>query len=215
MRKDKLTKRIIVVAIGLLFCGIGIGLTIFANLGVDPASVFQQGIAKVFGISYGTASAAMNIVLISIMFFANRKSLNIATLMAIFMIGYTADFVSTAFKSIFFEASMLARVILLVLGCAIMSLGVATYISPELGVGAVDLVSETISSRTKIAYRWVRISCDVIFLVVGYFLGGNVGVGTVVVALFTGPLVQFFRPIVYKITGFGPEVESKKGGKND
>ena len=47
-------------------------------------------------------------------------------------------------------------------------------------------------------FRWVRVICDVVFVLLGYLLGGTVGVGTVVSMLLTGPLVQFWLPITKK-----------------
>ncbi len=81
-----------------------------------------------------------------------------------------------------------------------MAIGIATYIGADLGVGAIDLVSEIISNKLKLSYRVIRVVCDITFVVVGYLLGGTVGVGTVVAAFMIGPAVQFVRPHVYKVT---------------
>ena len=71
--------------------------------------------------------------------------------------------------------------------------------SDLLGVGAIDLISEIISQKSHIQYRIVRIVGDISFVVIGYFLGGVVGVGTLVAAFLTGPTVQFVRPTVHRI----------------
>ena len=80
-----------------------------------------------------------------------------------------------------------------------MSCGIATYIKADLGVGAIDLISEIISRKTKVQYRLVRVIGDTAFVVIGYILRGTVGVGTVVAAFLTGPTVQLVRPSIERI----------------
>ena len=80
-----------------------------------------------------------------------------------------------------------------------MSCGIATYIKADLGVGAIDLISEIISRKSKMQYRLVRVIGDVAFVVIGFLLGGTVGVGTVVAAFLTGPTVQLVRPGIEKV----------------
>ena len=83
-----------------------------------------------------------------------------------------------------------------------MSIGIALYIKADLGVGAVDAVSELITDKSKIEYQKVRICADVSFLLIGYFIGGSLGIGTVIVTFLTGPSVQRIRPVLDKIISF-------------
>ncbi len=201
MKKDHLLRRIFVAIVGLMICGIGVGIFLYSQLGVDPASVLELGLGNVFNISYGTASALTNVIILVIVFFVDKSYLNISTLLAIFGIGYTADVMSFILDSVITgELHLLVRIIMILVGCVIMGIGIATYIRADLGVGAIDLVSEIISDKTKFPYRIVRIVGDVTFVVVGYLLGGTVGIGTLVAAFLTGPVVQFVRPYVYKVT---------------
>lgn len=200
MKKDHLIRRIIVAIAGLMISGVGVGIFLYSQLGVDPASVLEQGLGNVFNISYGTASALTNVIILAIVLFVDKSYLNISSLLAIFGIGYTADLMSFILDSVITgELHLLVRIIMILVGCVIMGIGIATYIRADLGVGAIDLVSEIISNKTKFPYRIVRIVGDVTFVVVGYLLGGTVGVGTLVAAFLTGPVVQFVRPYVYKV----------------
>ena len=91
--KEHLVKRTIVSLIGLIFCGIGVALFLYSGWGVDPASVFELGVANVVHISYGTASALINVIILAIVFVIDKSYINISSVIAIFGIGYTADFV--------------------------------------------------------------------------------------------------------------------------
>lgn len=196
-----LGRKLIVSMTGLIICGIGVGIFLYSSLGVDPASVFELGIANVCGISYGTSAALINVVILLIVFMIDKSYINISSLLAIFGIGYTADYMNQLLGMFLKEElSVVIRLIMIFIGLIIMSTGIAVYIRAELGVGAIDLVSEIISSKLHVSYRLVRVTADVSFVAVGFVLGGTVGVGTVIAAFLTGPVVQFVRPYVYKIT---------------
>lgn len=201
LRIEKLPQRILLAAFGLMVSGIGVGIFLYANLGVDPASVFQLGLAKVFSIRYGTASAFMNVVILAVVFVIDRKYINIASFLAIFLIGYTADYTNIMITTLLGnQLPLMIRGIMMLIGCVIMASGIPLYIQADLGVGAVDMISEIISNRTKIAYRIVRITGDGLFVVLGFLMGGTVGIGTVVAVFMTGPIVQKLRPILTKYT---------------
>ena len=198
--KNQIWKRILTSLVGLILCGVGVSMFLYSGMGVDPASVFELGIAKVCGISYGTSSALINVVILLIVFFIDKSYINISSLIAIFGIGYTADFVRKILGILIQgEPNLILKLVLILIGLFIMSCGIATYIKAELGVGAIDLISEIISRKSKVQYRVVRVIGDVAFVVIGFLLGGTVGVGTVVAAFLTGPTVQLVRPGIEKV----------------
>lgn len=198
--KNQIWKRILTSLVGLILCGVGVSMFLYSGMGVDPASVFELGIAKVFGISYGTSSALINVAILLIVFFIDKSYINISSLIAIFGIGYTADFVRKILGILIQgEPKLILKLALILIGLFIMSCGIATYIKADLGVGAIDLISEIISRKSKMQYRLVRVIGDVAFVVIGFLLGGTVGVGTVVAAFLTGPTVQLVRPGIEKV----------------
>jgi len=198
--KNQMWKRILISLVGLILCGIGVAMFLYSGMGVDPASVFELGIGRVSGISYGTSSALINVIILLIVFFIDKSFINISSVIAIFGIGYTADFVRKILTILVQgEIHLFLKLVLILVGLFIMSCGIATYIKADLGVGAIDLISEIISRKTKVQYRLVRVIGDTAFVVIGYFLGGTVGVGTVVAAFLTGPTVQLVRPGIERI----------------
>ncbi|MDD2971295.1 MAG: DUF6198 family protein [Lachnospiraceae bacterium] len=201
MRKKNLLRQIVLAIIGLMISGVGVGIFLYSQLGVDPASVLELGFGNILHVSYGTASALTNVIILIIVFIVDKSYINLSSLLAIFGIGYTADFVSFVMDTLIKgELNLFIRIVMILIGCLIMAVGIATYIRAELGVGAIDMVSEVISDKLKFSYRIVRVTCDISFVVVGFALGGVVGVGTIVAAFMTGPAVQFVRPYVYKVT---------------
>lgn len=201
LKTKGLARKLVVSMTGLIICGIGVGIFLYSSLGVDPASVFELGIANVCRISYGTSAALINVVILVIVFVLDKSYINLSSLLAIFGIGYTADYMNRLLELFLKgELPVAVRLVMIFLGLMIMSTGIATYIRADLGVGAIDLVSEIISHKLHVSYRVVRVSVDVTFVAVGFVLGGAVGVGTVIAAFLTGPAVQFVRPHVYRVT---------------
>lgn len=198
--KEHLIKRTLVSLIGLILCGVGVALFLYSGWGVDPASVFELGIANVIHVSYGTSSALINVIILAIVFLVDKSYINISSVIAIFGIGYTADFVKSFLNMLNLgELNALIKIVMIFLGLMIMATGIAVYVRADLGVGAIDSISELISRKGNFQYRIVRIIGDISFVVIGYFLGGTVGIGTVIAAFMTGPAVQLVRPAVHKI----------------
>ena len=198
--KRHLGKRTLVSLVGLILCGVGVALFLYSSLGVDPASVFELGIANVLHISYGTSSALINVIILTIVFVIDKTYVNISSVLAIFGIGYTADLVRMFLNMLIpGNLNLVVKILLVFLGLMIMAVGIATYIRADLGVGAIDLISEIISRKGNLQYRSVRIVGDISFVIIGSFLGGTVGLGTIVAAFLTGPAVQFVRPGVHKV----------------
>ena len=90
---------------------------------------------------------------------------------------------------------MPVRIISVLVGCAILSLGMSVVINSNAGTGPNDLVAIILSDKLeRIEFRWVRMGCDAFFVSLGFILGGTVGVGTIIAIFLTGPMVQFWLP---------------------
>lgn len=198
--KSNLGKRVLLSLGGLVLCGVGVSLFLYTGMGVDPASVLELGIGNVFRLSYGTSAALLNVFILLVVFLIDRHYIHISSFIAIFGIGYTADSVKYILNLLIkSEPGILVKLIMLFTGLLIMAVGIATYIMADLGVGAIDLVSEIISDKLKISYRIVRTVGDASFVIIGFLLGGTVGIGTVIAAFMTGPAVHLVRPRVKRV----------------
>lgn len=191
----KMKKQVLIAAIGLILRGLGVGFMIVANLGANPATVFQLGFSVLSNIPYGTAAALANLIILFLVYRYNKSYVHLASIMAIVLIGYSADLVTLILPaSLTLTYSLTLRYVYLLLGCAVLSFGTALYIQADLGVGALDVIAEIITDRTHIDYQTVRILSDSMFLLLGYIMGGNIGVGTIVSLILTGVMMQYFKP---------------------
>lgn len=188
------TKRYIALFLGTLLISLGVSLFLKADLGVDPFTLFNLSLSKQIGVSFTVVYWIINVAIVLIVLFIDKGKIYIATLLNLLMVAPFIEIFSRMWD-VFFKTSdvFIIELILLSLGCVILSLGAGMYIAAQLGLAPYDLIAIIISERTNIRYRWIRMGTDAICVIVGVFLKEPFGVGTVLSAFFLGPLIEFFR----------------------
>ena len=198
-RDALLSRRIIMAAAGILLTGISIGFFKRALFGVDPYQCYVNGLANVIPIHYGTLYALVNLVQLAVVFFLDRRYIGISTLMNLFLLGYIVEFSEMILTNIFGDAALGLRILFLLIGVVVTCIAAALYYSADLGVSTYDAIPLHIASRQPklfgrvLPFKAVRIIADLICTAIGVALGARAGLGTVVTALFMGPLITFFR----------------------
>ena len=192
---------LIVLLIGLTVAHLGVTLFLLSALGTDTFTVFIQGLSVVFGLTVGTVHVIVLCILMVVMLFTTKGYVKPGTVVCAFCGGPIIDFFTWLFgEYINGDASMIVRVASMLIGCVILAAGMSIVINSNAGTGPNDLVAVILSDKIeKVEFRWVRVGCDLFFVVLGFFLGGTVGVGTIVAVCLTGPLVQFWLPITKKL----------------
>jgi uncharacterized membrane protein YczE len=186
-----LTRRILQLFLGLAMYGISLAMFIQAGLGLDPWDVFHQGVAGRTGLSIGVVVIIVSF-LVLLLWIPLRQMPGFGTLCNAVLVGAFADIglaVIPAFSHLGGQIGMLAGAVLL------NAIASACYIGARFGPGARDGLMTGLARRTGWSVRLSRTLIEVVVLAVGWFLGGSVGVGTVVYALAIGPLVQLLLPV--------------------
>jgi len=198
--KDYYLKGILCIT-GVFFIGIGVGFMRYANFGVDPYMCFINGfylsVFKKIGISFGSAYVISNFVMVLVIFIFGRSKIGLGTIAAMVLTGYVSDLGVFLCNLILIEdiALFIFRIGTMVLGILIVSVGAGMYFNTHVGVSPYDAVGLIITEKTgnQNLYRWIRIGSDLIFVSIGFLMGNMPGTGTIIIALFTGPLFAFFR----------------------
>jgi hypothetical protein len=184
-------RRFMQLQIGLVLYGASLALMVRANLGLNPWSVFHQGLAELTGLSLGLV---VNLVgaLVLLIWIPLRQKPGIGTICNVVVIGTAADAILAVLPPV---AGLPAQIGLL--GAAIVLNGMATgaYIGAGLGPGPRDGLTTGGVRITGWEVRWVRMAIEGVVLVLGWLLGGAIGLGTVAYALLNGPLLQIFLPM--------------------
>lgn len=191
---------LITLFIGLCIAHLGVSMFLVSNLGTDTFTILIQGISKLVGLTIGTCHVIALVILMGIMLLTTKCYVKPGTIVCAFCGGWIIDFFLWMFDGRISAASpMWLRLIVMVAGLIVLSLGMSVVIESNSGTGPNDLIAIILTDKLslrwkKIQFRWVRVTCDVVFTGIGFILGGVFGIGTVVAALLVGPSVQLFLP---------------------
>jgi uncharacterized membrane protein YczE len=175
--------------LGLELCGIGLAFIIAAELGLDSWDVLHQGISEQTGISIGMISILVGFSMFAISLPLGEE-IGLGTILNVILIGSTIDLVLLVLDTP--ESAALQWVYLLG-GTVLFAVGSGFYIGAGLGPGPRDSVMTAFAKR-GMRVGVVRTVIEVTVLTLGWFLGGSVGIGTLIFAVTIGPLVAFFLP---------------------
>ena len=171
--------------LGLVMCGVGIAALVRAELGLGPWDVLHQGVAELTGVTIGTVTVLVGLVVL-LLWLPLRERLGLGTLLNVILIGVTVDVTLALLEA---PSHLAARWALLLLGPVLFALGSGFYIGAGLGPGPRDGLMTGLARRGH-PVGVVRLGIEVGALAIGWSLGGTVGIGTVVFAFGIGPLVH-------------------------
>jgi len=171
---------------GLFLCGFGLAFTIEADLGLNSWDVFHDGFSQVINVKIGFAGVITGFILL-IGWIPLKQKPFIGTILNILIIGNVIDVVMIFLPS---PKLLLIKVFYLVFGTIFFAVGVGVYVGAGLGPGPRDGIMVGISKLGP-SIRITRIAIDFTAFVVGVILGGSYGVGTIIMVLSVGPIVQF------------------------
>ena len=182
--------------VGFVFCASSTVLMLNSNLGLSPWDVFHQGISRLSGITIGQASIVVSIVFVVIGVMLGQK-LGVGTILNMIIIGKLIDVIIEA-SIIPVATNIISGIIMMVIGMLVMGFGCYLYIGCGLGCGPRDGVMMGISKKVKKPIKYVRACIEVTVLTLGYMLGGDIGVGTIISAIGLGYSMQ----LMFKLLKF-------------
>lgn len=192
---------LVVLFIGLTIAHLGVSLFLLSALGSDPFTVFIQGIAIMVGVSIGTCHVIALVLIMLVMLKTTKGYVKPGTVICAFCGGWIIDLFLWLFGDAVTVASpMLIRLIVLVVGCVVLSFGMSIVIKSNSGTGPNDLIAIVLTDKiNKFPFACVRMGCDVFFTLAGILMGGVFGIGTIVAVALIGPVVQLFLPLSEKM----------------
>ncbi len=187
-------------ALSLFVNGFGIYLTIRANIGVSPWDVLNIGVSKTFGILYGTASITISCIILGIDLLL-REPVGFAMLIDAVVVGKAVDFFNWL-NVVPMADSLPMSLGMQVLGLFIMGYTQYFYMAAALGCGPRDTLLVGLKRRTsRLPIGAVSIALLSVATLIGWLLGGPVGLGTLVCAFLAGPIMQLaFRTVGFDAT---------------
>ena len=180
---------------GLALFGLGEGLLIVSFTGASPWSVLAQGISLNVDLSIGTITLIISIGVLFLWIFLNQKP-GIGTILNALIIALMIDicikFVPTPEN--YFSQLLLAIIAVLTVG-----FGGGIYLVANLGPGPRDGLMVGLQKKTNLPIAFVRASLEITVVTIGWYLGGTVGIGTLLFAFGIGPSVALGLFLTKKI----------------
>lgn len=177
---------------GLIVLAFGFTMIIKADrLGIGPWDVLNVGLFKNFGLTIGTWAILVGLAVVLSTIIFTRKVPQIGTFLNMLLIGVFIDFFYWLLPDV---ETLAAQIAMFVVGLLIGGYGVGLYVAPRMGAGPRDTLMLLLVEKTGLSISVIRTSMEVSVALIGWMLGGPVGVGTIAVALFTGKIVQISLP---------------------
>lgn len=187
----------IVLILGLWLFGTGEAMLVDSGLGNAPWTVFAQGISVRSGIPIGVATFLTSVTVL-LLWIPLREKPGLGTIANAIVIATALQVMILVLPT---PTGFGWRLLQLAVGILLVGIGSGLYLTTNLGPGPRDGLMTGIHQRTGIAVTPIRLSIEVVVLVIGWILGGTVGIGTLAFALLIGPSVGYGLRFVGWIAG--------------
>ena len=206
MKQGKISISTVAVAlIGVFLCGVGLAFNNCAGLGNDSVGIFYDGIRVFLRLTpeqLGFSTNIVNFCLLVVVFFTGRRYLSIGTFIYLLPYGFCVSAGTAIYNLLGISDAFPVRVVFAFLGTFLICAGVALFITVDIGVDPMTGVVLIIADKLKKEYRIVKIGYDLTLLVIGFLLGGKIGIVTLVTGFCIGPCIQFlnqrFEKLLFK-----------------
>ena len=180
---------------GLTLFGIGEGLLVVSSSGASPWTVLAQGISLKVGFSIGTITLVLSIAVLFLWIFLNQKP-GIGTVLNALIIAMMIDL---CIKFVPTPENFISQISLAIIAVITVGIGGGIYLVANLGPGPRDGLMVGIQQKTNLPIALVRVIIEITVVSIGWYLGGVVGIGTLLFAFGIGPMVALGLFITEKI----------------
>ena len=185
-------KTFIFLFIGLFIFGLGESILVISQYGVTPWTVLAEGFAKKIKIGIGLSTFIVSVIVL-IFWLPLKLKPGLGTVMNVFVIAMT---MGGTIPFLYFLNDFFNGLFLSFLGTFLVGFGSGIYLIANLGPGARDGLMTGISVKYNKPISLVRFSIEFFVVFLGWILGGTLGVGTLIFAIFIGPFVSLSLKIV-------------------
>jgi len=188
--RGSVVTRSVSLVLGLFLFALGIVLLLESGLGLSPWDVLAQGISDKTDVSFGTANIVIAVVVL-VVAWALGARIGPGTVANAVLIGLFVDWL-TAIDAIdaLSDTPLATRIALMVGGILVIGIGTGFYVGAGMGAGPRDSLMLVTSRRSGVRVGLTRATIEVAVTVLGFALGGTVGIGTLAFAFGIGPAVE-------------------------
>ena len=191
--KSVLLKKYFIVILSQIIVGIGASFLVSSGMGNDPMGVMVSGLSQKFGVIFGTMSNIVNFIIFLILLIFYRKRITLTTLITVFVPGWSINRMLELWSVVNLPSAVI-KFIFPLMGCLIISAGVALCLCLDFGAGIMDNLILMIGDIFNKTYAFGCYICYAVFFTVGLLLGGVWGYATVVALVLNGKVIDFLIP---------------------
>jgi len=187
--------RVLQLVISCAVLGIGVALLLDARLGSDGYSMFVHGLVLTSGAGFWLVNTVVGVVLIAMGWWRGRRP-GLGTVAQPVVVGAVVALTLPLLPT---PASLGLRWVELLVGFAVLCVGVAGYLAVDLGAGPTEVAA--LAWDPPVPFRWSYAAVQVIGAASGWLMGASLGLGTVLVVLLIGPVVDRLMPLLGRRSG--------------
>lgn len=185
--------RWVIYFIGLLIMSFGIVLTIKANVGCAPWDVLHIGLYRNFGLTIGTWSIIVGLVVLTISALLLKQLPRIGAFLNMIFVGIFIDlYMMIPYLQV--PNTLIGKFVMLLVGIVITGYGMGIYISANIGAGPRDSLMLALTELTGWKVQYIRIAMEALVLFAGWMLGGPVSIGTLIFCIMIGSVAGVALP---------------------
>ncbi len=181
---------------GFVCFGVGEALLVIAGIGVSPWTVLAQGVSYRTGLTLGTASFLISGTVL-LLWIPLHERPGLGTVLNSFIIGYVLEFSVNVLPH---PQQLWWKLLSDLSGILVVGIGSALYLTTDLGPGPRDGLMTSLHHKTGVRVSRVRLGLEMLVLSLGWALGGNLGIGTLLFALLIGRSIALWLGVLARLT---------------
>jgi uncharacterized membrane protein YczE len=180
----RLPTRLLVLLVGCLVLGVGVAMLLTADLGSDGYSTLVRGLSLSTGLAFWWANLLVGLVLLAVA--ATRRVIpGVGTVVQVVVVGGVVSWLLQVLET---PDSLVTRALLLAVAMPVLALGIAGYLGSQLGAAPIEAAG--LAWDPPVPFRWSYSAVQGGGALLGWWLGATLGVGTIVVIVLLGPMVD-------------------------
>ena len=190
--KTNLKLRIVFFLVGLLIMGLGISMIIISKFGTGSWDTANIALSEKTGLSIGICMNIMAVIQIIVGGIINKEFPNLATLITSVCLGAFIDFWMLLLGNIVVTETLM-KLMVFILALPITSLGISIYLVSKLPTTPLDYFMLALKSKFNLSLMQSKIISESIGLILGFMLGGTIGIGTIIIIVGISPMMEYLE----------------------
>ncbi|MTI82013.1 MAG: YitT family protein [Firmicutes bacterium] len=189
-------RKFLTYVIGILILTLGIALTIQSKMGTSPFDALLVGLFRSFGLTIGSWEIIVGLTMVLLNAIAQKKRPEYLALLTSLITGAGIDFWVFLLHDWLNPATLIGQLVCVNIGILLSGLGIAVYLQADYAPNPIDRMMLVIRNITGLNVSLSRTLINVILVLLAVGFSGPIGIGTLLNAIFSGIIINFFMGLI-------------------